>query len=249
MKRALLTSLAMAVMSSLTYAGPAPISANEMREVVPPACPEWYAHNEWNVSLWGAYAFSGTNGTNALIDPFNLPGPVSTADISVSSDRYLETNDAWGGGIDLKYFWHRYFGFGVEGFILDANRTTRDVEINRGPGNGFTTRQESRPTGAVLGTFTLRYPIHCSRFAPYVFAGGGAIFGGGEQDILTINFSQEFIETRKSDTETKAICQFGAGFEVCLTPHIGWTNGFSWNVIDGAKNNFGMVRSGVTFAF
>jgi hypothetical protein len=26
-------------------------------------------------------------------------------------------------------------------------------------------------------------------------------------------------------------------------------NDFSWNVVDGPKNNFGMVRSGVTFAF
>jgi len=26
-------------------------------------------------------------------------------------------------------------------------------------------------------------------------------------------------------------------------------NDFSWNVVDGPDNNFGMVRSGVTFAF
>jgi hypothetical protein len=39
------------------------------------------------------------------------------------------------------------------------------------------------------------------------------------------------------------------GGEVRLTPHIGLINDFSWNVIGGQNNNFGMVRSGLTFAF
>ena len=43
--------------------------------------------------------------------------------------------------------------------------------------------------------------------------------------------------------------QFGGGFEVRITRHIGWMNDFSWNVVDGPKNNFGMVRSGLNFAF
>ena len=34
-----------------------------------------------------------------------------------------------------------------------------------------------------------------------------------------------------------------------MTRHIGWMNDFSWNVVDGSKNNFGMVRSGLTVAF
>jgi len=34
-----------------------------------------------------------------------------------------------------------------------------------------------------------------------------------------------------------------------ITPHIGWTNDFSWNVINGPRNDFGMVRTGLTFAF
>ncbi len=63
----------------------------------------------------------------------------------------------WGGG-DLKYFWPRYFGAGVEGFVLNSDNVS----------------------GAVLGTLTVRYPIGCSRFAPYGFAGVGAFFGGEE---------------------------------------------------------------------
>ena len=34
-----------------------------------------------------------------------------------------------------------------------------------------------------------------------------------------------------------------------LTPHIGLINDFSWNVIEGRDNNFGMVRTGINFAF
>jgi hypothetical protein len=111
----------------------------------------------------------------------------------------------------------------------------------------------------VLGTLTFRYPIPCTRFAPYLFAGGGGIFGGGERTHLVavprlpgpaggpLDFSES--RTRSGDSETKAIGQFGGGIEVRLTPHIGWINDFSWNVVDGPNNNFGMVRTGVNFAF
>jgi hypothetical protein len=57
------------------------------------------------VNIWGAYAFTGENW---------------------QSDRYLDADHAWGGGLDLKYFFHRYFGVGVEGYLLDATRQTTD---------------------------------------------------------------------------------------------------------------------------
>ena len=126
---------------------------------------------------------------------------------------------------DLKYFWRRYFGAGVEGLVLDSDNVS----------------------GAVLGTLTVRYPIGCSRFAPYAWAGGGAIFGGGERDRVVL--SGATLTTDHSEGESKAMGQFGGGIEVRITRHIGWTNDFSWNVVDGPHNNFGMVRSGLTFAF
>jgi hypothetical protein len=43
--------------------------------------------------------------------------------------------------------------------------------------------------------------------------------------------------------------RFGVSFAVQVTGHIGWINDFSWNVVDGSKNNFGMARSGINFAF
>jgi hypothetical protein len=110
----------------------------------------------------------------------------------------------------------------------------------------------------VLGTLTLRYPIPCTRFSPYVFAGGGGIFGGGEETEFTAENAcpqcespivQTRVRTHPGGSQTKAIGQFGGGIEVRLTPHIGWINDFSWNVVDGPNNNFGMVRTGVNFAF
>jgi hypothetical protein len=43
--------------------------------------------------------------------------------------------------------------------------------------------------------------------------------------------------------------QFGAGLEIRFARHVGWTNDLSFGVIDGIKNNFGMFRSGLNFAF
>ena len=103
----------------------------------------------------------------------------------------------------------------------------------------------------MLGECGVRYPIGQTRFAPYVWAGGGAIFGGGEIEKIAINDipSGAFLTGFSRGTQTKAMGQFGGGFEVRLTAHIGWTNDFSWNVIEGSSNNFGMIRTGINFAF
>jgi len=233
MKRLTVALCAMAALASAAYAGPE-YSGKEMKQVAPPPCPQWYADNEFNVSLWGTYLFTGNDWAN---------------------DRYVEADHAWGGGIDLKYFFHRYFGVGIEGWVVDARRETFDFEVAP-PVFIDRTGRESRAVGSVLGTFTLRYPIPCTRFAPYIWAGGGAIFGGGERHRVVFdglgtvgNTTVELFHTDHSGSTTEAIGQFGGGIEIRITPHIGWMNDFSWNVVDGPDNNFGMVRSGVTFAF
>jgi len=69
MKELTLTLFALGVFCAFANAGPEAISGKEMKQVAPaPApCPEWYADREVNVSLWGAYAFTGTESdrTNA----------------------------------------------------------------------------------------------------------------------------------------------------------------------------------------
>ena len=56
-------------------------------------------------------------------------------------------------------------------------------------------------------------------------------------------------EAYRGGDDTEMIGQFGGGLECRITHHIGITTDYSWNVIDGPQNNFGMVRAGVNFAF
>jgi len=223
MKQLSLLIVPLCLASNVLLAGPV-TSGKEMKQtaVEQAPCPEWYANNEWNVSLWGTYAFTGENW---------------------ESDRYLGVDHAWGGGIDAKYFFHRYFGIGLEGYGVSLNENRGTFFDIRG------NRNESGVAGGALGTLTFRYPIPCSRFAPYVFGGGGAIFGGGGREIIVFDNTETGFHAVNRGSETKAVGQFGGGIEVRFTPHIGWMNDFSWNVVDGSNNNFGMVRSGITFAF
>jgi hypothetical protein len=203
----------------------------------------WYGDSEWDVSLWGTYAFTGTEDNQASLSQLFL-----SSGHQGSYDKYVGDDHAWGGGLDIKYFWHKYFGFGVEGFGLDAKSRDYDVAVPiRGPITASTTT-DHRAVGGALGTFTLRYPIGCSRFAPYAWAGAGGIFGGGQHDDFVFD-PINGVTTKRSDSESKFMGQFGGGFEVRITRHIGWMNDFSWNVVDGTHNNFGMVRSGLTVAF
>ena len=247
------------VTSAMAYAGPQPAAGKDMKEVAAEAtpCPEWYGDREWNVSLWGTYAWAGTDGHEEIGNSFNFNRPFATFNLSqfLSSDRYLETDHAWGGGVDVKYFFHRYIGIGVEGFLLDAQRNTLDIEVPQPLVMSVTRGEDSRIVGSALGTLTIRYPIKCSRLSPYVWAGGGAIFNGGEQDILIVDTvcgggpCGGLARTDHQGSQTEPIGQFGGGIEFRFNRHLGWHNDFSWNVVDGPNNNFGMVRSGLTFSF
>jgi hypothetical protein len=242
------------LLGAIAYGGPEPYSGKETKETVGPTpCPEWYGDTEWNLSVWGTYAFTGNNGHEEIGDTFNFNRGFATFNLSqfFANDRYLETDHAWGGGVDLKYFFRRYFGFGVEGFVVDANRNTLDIEVPS-PLNFFVTKdEESRVIGSVLGTFTLRYPLRCSRLSPYVWAGVGGIFNGDERDILIVDNTKPTLSatTEHTERQTKVLGQFGGGLEFRFTRHIGWMNDFSWNVVEGPENNFGMVRSGLNFSF
>lgn len=248
MKRTLFHLLALAFLHSTLHAGGGETSSKDTTATQP--CPSWYADREWNVSLWGTYAF--TSNEYPTLDNASRGGVVPIGGATLPEhDRYLEADHAWGGGLDVKFFFARYFGVGIEGYVLDVRQSYPDVNIDFfdiGSGrNHARLAHDRRAVGSALGTFTFRYPIPCSRFAPYAFIGGGAIFGGGQQSTI-INPPDAVVSIR-SGTETKLVGQAGGGFEVRLTPHIGLINDFTWNVVDGRDNNFGMVRSGVNFAF
>ena len=73
--------LGVVAIASAAFAGTETYSGKEMKQVAPPSCTQWYADNEFNLSLWGTYVFTGNQWRN---------------------DRYLEADHAWGGGADLK---------------------------------------------------------------------------------------------------------------------------------------------------
>lgn len=213
MKKLTIGLCALVALSSAAFAGTE--IQTESKSVVPPPCPQWYADNEFNLSLSGVYAFSGNENT------------------------FLD--HGWGGAFDAKYFFARYFGLGVQGFLIDGSTDDDDIIIGDD--------DDSDGIGAILGTFTFRFPGNCSRFAPYVWLGGGGIWGGGDNNAVAITPGGGIIVGDDDDDEGEMMGQVGGGFEVRFTPHCGWVNDFSWNIVDGSNNNFGMVRSGINFAF
>jgi len=237
MKKLVLCALWVCVIASVAFAG-TEYSGKEMKQVAaPPPCPEWYANNEFNVSLWGTYIFTGNTWQN---------------------DRYIEADHAWGGGGDFKYFFMRYFGVGIEGWAASARQARQSIFVDFSDKEFEShTGRSTNTIGAVLGTFTLRYPIPCTRFSPYIFGGGGAIFGGGQRPKNVGSELGEIspgvfdaVQTQGfTSSQTEGLGQVGGGLEIRLTPHIGWVSDFSWNFINGPENNFGMVRTGVNFAF
>jgi hypothetical protein len=252
MKRSLFTLLLFTCLIGVAYSG-TEYSGKGVKQVTPD-CPEWYRDNEWNVTLWGAYAFTNTDySPNTwlvdIVQSTSEGGPVVG-----TYDKYIGGDHAWGGGGDIKYFFYRYFGVGVEGYFLDASKGGFDIFEDQATGvftrNGIS---HDHTIGVVLGTVTIRYPIACTRFAPFVWAGVGTIFGGGESDtLITHGPPDAFLvdaHTRHYDGETKLLGQFGGGLETRITPHIGWINDLSFGVIDGPKNNFGMFRTGLNVAF
>src|SRR5215469_12495405 len=96
--------------------------AKEMKQIAPPPCPEWYGDREWNVTLWGTYAFTNTEfaPNPSLVDIVQSTSEGNP--VLGTYDRYIGGDHAWGGGGDVKYFFCRYAGVGVEGFALDASK-------------------------------------------------------------------------------------------------------------------------------
>jgi len=75
LKKLTLSFFSIAAIASVAFAG-SEYSGKEMKRVAVPPCPEWYADNEWNVSIWGTFVFTGNEWRD---------------------DRYIESDHAWGG--------------------------------------------------------------------------------------------------------------------------------------------------------
>ncbi|HWY41069.1 MAG TPA: hypothetical protein VNX27_09765 [Chthoniobacterales bacterium] len=244
----------------------------EVMQPAPPVC-DFYRAHEWDLSIWGAYFFASDTGQFNVpeVDPFAATGTdndPSTVDIltgfnqeqlidnhgervnigRVSKNQLFARDNTQGGGLDVKYFWSRYFGVGLEGLGIAA---------------------KTNFAGGGLATLTGRYPF--GRFAPYIWGGLGFIDGGGttykffnEKAVRTAtgetlpggaailfpgNVSpyqgepfvvneQEFWTTDAVyNTHIRALGQLGAGLEFRVTCHIGLMADFSWNFVFGQNHS------------
>src|SRR5207249_1496011 len=142
----------------------------------------------------------------------------------ISKNQLFARDDTWGGGADVKYFWSRYFGAGIQGLGLAA---------------------KTNFAGGGLVTLTARYPF--GRFAPYVTGGIGFIDGGAqiytffnEKDIVPGDESSEkeyLTYDPVYNHHVRALGQIGAGLEFRVTCHIGLMADFTWNFVFGQEDH------------
>jgi hypothetical protein len=151
----------------------------------------------------------------------------------VSKNQLFARDDTWGGGADIKYFFSKYFGVGVEGLGL-ASKTNF--------------------AGGSLLTLTGRMPF--GRFAPYVTGGIGFIDGGAtlyrfynEKHVFVqaggpfdtgsyVAHEREYFTTDPVyNYSVRALGQIGAGLEFRITCHIGLMADFTWNFVFGEEDH------------
>jgi len=246
---------ALVVAAPALYAdGPEPSSKEkEVMQPAPPVC-DFYRAHEWDLSIWGAYAFAadtgqfnvpnddpffpdedvtntsvlaifGTTISSSTTEPANF-NPNERVNIGqVSKNQLFARDDAWGGGADVKYFWSRYFGVGLEGVGLAA---------------------KTNFAGGGLVTLTGRYPF--GRFAPYVTGGIGFIDGGATlykffnekhtflNGVVT-NEREFWTVDPVANNHVRALGQIGAGLEFRVTCHIGLMADFTWNFVFGQEDH------------
>ncbi|MBV9617964.1 MAG: hypothetical protein JO201_02025, partial [Verrucomicrobia bacterium] len=222
---------------------------------------DFYRAHEWDLSIWGAFAFAADTGEfahftdAAAADPFTPDTDPSVTDVftgffgepklqnpnerinlgQVSKNELFARDNVFGGGADAKYFWSKYFGAGIEAVGLAA---------------------KTKFAGGSLATLTVRYPF--GRFAPYAFGGVGFIDGGAtlyqfynEKNIVKglvgppgdrrdgfVSNEQEFLTTDPvKNHHLRALGQLGLGLEYRVTCHIGLMADFSWNFVFGQENH------------
>ncbi len=121
------------------------------------------------MSLWGAYAFTDNRSGD-----FNF----RRGDFGSG---YLGAGDAWGGGVDAKYFFKRYFGVGIEGYIFDARRTDVDTILSNVSPHVIIQRREVRRSGRFLARSpcAILCPARALRPMPTSVAAPSSAVGNG----------------------------------------------------------------------
>src|SRR6267142_797719 len=97
MKRLTLILIFCSAFARFVYSG-TEVSGKEIKQVTPGPCPEWYMDNEWNVNLWGTYAFTNTEYEPNLWLVDVVQSTSEGHPVLGTYDRYIGGGRAWGGG-------------------------------------------------------------------------------------------------------------------------------------------------------
>jgi hypothetical protein len=184
-------------------------------KAVAPTETEFYRAGEFqgSVSFLGGARTSGGGGGQIAAGQ-NTPGQNTSgqnASVPLGGGPQPAWTSSTAAGVDaeLKYFITRNFGIGLEGEWLNTSRTLYGSALN----------------------LYLRAPLSASsRWAPYLFAGAGGLYGGGA-----------YFEGH-----------IGGGIEYRITPKIGIFGDARYEWVDATRNNipqFGAMRFGVNVVF
>jgi opacity protein-like surface antigen len=93
MNKHTIAALSACALASTAMAGERMVSSG--KETYTPAPPACFGDREWQIDLFGAYAFTD------------------------STQERIMGDHAWGGGLGVNYFFQRNFGIGLEGMLFD----------------------------------------------------------------------------------------------------------------------------------
>jgi len=262
MKRSI--ALAIAILTSpvlSSFAGD-PV-ASWKNPIAPPLAPveELYRAHELQADFFDAYAVTPDTGNRTRKESVGGMGLFDgESSVTISEANRFLGNHAWGGGGAINYFFTRNFGVGLEGTALRATSYNQDM------------------SGQFGLNLLARLPIGNTGWAPYAIAGvGGFIPGyngnrydrslglddlsrrlGGTGEDFTSDSGKKY---RPRDYKTRFTVRdkhsddiiieghAGLGVEYRFTKNIGVFTDGRFTLVQGNKNNYALIRSGVRFAF
>ena len=240
-----------ALQAVATFGGETVVSSKQVIPPPPPPPPEYFRANEFDIGLFGTYATGAGSGSNA--------GKLH----------------AWGGGLDLTYWFPwKYGGVRFQGTGASirggGGSRTREVTLFSGETVPITGGGGSVAAGVITADGMLRLPLDefwpGVHLAPYAFAGFGGILLGGDGDEHSV--SETFTVTnsagvsrdvtftgrrvnaiRQNFGTDRVLGHFAGGLEYRFTPHIGIFGEAGYDIVNGASNNFVQINFGLRYAF
>ena len=195
----------------------------------------------FSVVMFASYgAFAGEQADKDLTVPAPPP-PASyfrSNELSVGAfGSYLDTygennqgigNRAWGGGLEVSYFYFKYLGLSVDG---DA--------FNEIPGDNF--------GATVTGNLILRLPLddYLPNFhvAPYLFGGAGKFYSERVGLPTSTPGVQRYVG------RSGILADVGGGIEYRFNPNLGIFADARYNFAENSRNDFITTRLGIGYAF